>query len=142
MPTRFLYTNGTGLWNPEDSLKTGKIPERVAEHARRREAFTRELTDIRLWVEYTSSGLWNSQGQMLGYDDLAIPFSLVRRIAAWQDGFEDNNDPPATADDDWWDRHEQEAAEIAQAIHEALGSRTRIRFYRNQDWQVIGGDHT
>ena len=140
VPTRFLYTNGTGLWNPEDSLKTGKIPERVAEHARRREAFTRELTDIRLWVEYTSSGLWNSQGQMLGYDDLAIPFSLVRRIAAWQDGFEDNNDPPATADDDWWDRHEQEAAEIAQAIHEALGSGTRIRFYRNQDWQVIGGN--
>ena len=143
VPTQLLYSNGTSLWKPEDRLKTGNVPERVAEHARRREAFTRELTDIRLENEYVSSGLWAGMGDGgIEYDDLAIPFSLVRRIAAWQDAFEDNNVPPATADDDWWDRHEQEAAEIAQALHEALGSGTRIRFYRNQDWQVIGGDHT
>ncbi len=52
-------------------------------------------------------GLWNEKGQMLAYDLLGLPSSLVRRIAAWQHDFDETENPPATGDDAWWERHEQ-----------------------------------
>ena len=41
------------------------------------------------------------------YDLLGLPSSLVRRIAAWQHDFDETENPPATGDDAWWERHEQ-----------------------------------
>lgn len=137
VPTEFLYANGSGLSNPEVCLKERRVPERVAEQTRIREAFTRQLTEIRLENEESSSGLWDDSGHQISYDALAIPFDLLRRIAAWQAAFDDNNGWPASADEAWWERHDQESAEIAKALHQALGGATRICYRRNSEWQVV-----
>lgn len=139
LPAHFLFADGIGLGNPDYSLKQSGVPARAAELARRREAYSRKLVDIVLDNDYCSSGLWVAGGGMVSYDNLAIPFELVRRIAAWQDDFDANNDPPATADDAWWERHDQKAATIASSLHKALSGRVTIRYHQNSQWRTLDG---
>lgn len=107
---------------------------RKAQHA----AFTRRLKEIRLGNDFGSGGLWDENGGMLGYDLLDVPFSLVRRIAAWQRDYDDSVTPPDDCSEEWWRRHAQEALEIAKGLQAALGLQTAVKLHRREaGWPSI-----
>ena len=137
LDAKYFFVDGLQLSNPDSTLVKRNVPQRVMANRNRREAFTRQLNEIRLSCEFCSSGLWNDKGQMLAYDLLDLPFDLVRRIAAWQDDFDETENPPATGDDAWWDRHEQEAISIATALQETLGTSPVVKLYRKDGWLSI-----
>lgn len=129
-----LDASYSGISNPEDCLIKGGAPERVkAQHTSRAE-LTSQLTEIRLSNEFGSSGLWDSDNKMLGYDLLDLPFSLVKRIATWQRDYDATISPTDNSDEAWWNRHDQEEYEIAKALHDVLGESVYIRLLRNRDW--------
>ena len=139
IPTTFFYVDGSGLGNPETCLEHRQVPERVAAQDKQREAYTSRLEEIRFACDYSSSGLWNAKGEMLGYDLLSIPFSLIRRVAAWQRDYDETMDPPAfMGDDAWWEKHFHEEAEIARDMQDALGAAPRVIVAREGGWKWIG----
>jgi hypothetical protein len=73
-----------------------------------------------------SSRLW--AGGNVSYDSIDLPFTLIKRIAAWQCNFDDTLIPllPGTADETWWAQHQEEARNIVKAIQEALGDRMEV----------------
>lgn len=81
---KYFHVDRMRLGNPEDCLIKCGVPERVATRLENRGDFTRQLTELRLYNDYSSSGLWYKNGKMLGYDLLDLPFPLIRRIAARQ----------------------------------------------------------
>ncbi|MBF0528826.1 MAG: hypothetical protein HQK55_06065 [Deltaproteobacteria bacterium] len=133
----YFHVDLSGLWNPDTCLLKRGVPERVAARKSRRAAYTRCLKEIRLDNDFGGSGLWDMDGKMLGYDLLDLPFPLVRRIAAWQRDYDDTMDPPDMGDDAWWERHEQEAFDIARALHDALGKSVAIKVHRKQGWLTV-----
>lgn len=118
------------LSNPETLLERRGVPERVAARQAQRAVFTRQLTELHLDNDYCSSGLWDKDGKMLGYDLLDLPFPLVKRIAAWQRDFNDTMNPPHEVDKVWQERHAREKIEIAKALQNALGP--GIAVYREE----------
>jgi len=124
--------------NPGVCLIENGAPERVAAQKAKRTAFTRQLTEISLWNDFGSSGLWDSNGKMLNYDLLDLPFSLVKRIAAWQRDYDCTAHPTIRKDDDaWYERHDQEELEIGSALQDALGKNIPVKLYRHQNWVNI-----
>lgn len=134
---RYYQVNRIGLSNPEVSLQKRGVPERVAAKKARCVAFTRQLKELRLDNDFGSSGLWDERGRMLGYDLLALPFSLVRRIATWQRDYDDSMNPPDMGDEAWWMRHRQEALDLGKALQTVLGENTLVKLYRNQGWMNV-----
>ena len=124
---KYYFVEGTQLSNPDSSLIKRGVPERVTARQSRRAAFMRDLKEIRLENDFGSSGLWNAEGKMLPYDLLDLPFPVVRRIAAWQRDYDDTMNPPDMGDKAWWERHEQEALNIAVSLQDALGSDITVR---------------
>lgn len=137
LDAKYFFVDGSQLSNPETTLEKRNVPQRVMANRNRREAFARQLKEIRLSCEFCSSGLWNDKGQMLAYDLLDLPFSLVRRIAAWQRDFDETENPPATGDDAWWGGHEQEEISIATALQETLGASPVVKLYRKDGWLSV-----
>lgn len=137
LDAKYFFVDGLQLSNPETTLEKRNVPQRVMANRNRREAFTRQLKEIRLSCEFCSSGLWSDKGQMLAYDLLNLPFDLVRRIATWQRDFDETENPPATGDDAWWKRHEQDAISIATVLQAALGESPVIKLYRQDGWLSI-----
>jgi hypothetical protein len=142
--THYYNVDRSELLNPDTSLQRHGSPGRTAARQAQRAAFTRQLKVIRLDNEFGSSGLWDEQGKMLSYDQLDLPFALVRRIAAWQREFNTTLNLPDNGDDLWWERHEQEAIAIAQALRAALGSEIAVKLYRPEGWmnvdQIVSGE--
>ncbi|TSA41103.1 MAG: hypothetical protein D4R63_04145 [Methylococcaceae bacterium] len=66
---------------------------------------------------------------MIGYDLIFLPFQLVRRLFAWQRDYDETFNPPDSGDEAWWDNHEREKNAIAKALHDALGSNTRVKVF-------------
>lgn len=137
LDAKYFFVDGSQLSNPDSTLVKRNVPQRVMANRNRREVFTRQLKEIRLSCEFCSSGLWNDKGQMLAYDLLDLPFPLVRRIAAWQIDFDETENPPATGDDAWWERHEQEEISIATALQATLGESPVVKLYRKEGWLSI-----
>jgi hypothetical protein len=137
LDAKYLFVDGLQLSNPETTLEKRNVPQRVTANRNRREAFARQLREIRLSCDFSSSGLWNDKGQMLAYDLLNLPFPLVRRISAWQRDFDETENPPATGDDAWWESHEQEEISIATAIQLALGANPVVKLYRKDGWLSV-----
>jgi hypothetical protein len=133
----YLDVDRTRLWNPETSLEARGVPERLAARQARRAAFTGQLTELRLGNDYGSSGLWDEHGRELGYDLLDLPFSLVKRIAAWQRDFEERLISSDEGDDAWWERHTREEVEIAGVLQAAFKSRIAVKVHRNECWLPI-----
>lgn len=136
--TKYLHVDRGQLGNLDVSLKARGVPARVAARRSKRLAFTQQLREIRLSNDYGSSGLWNEEGKMIGYDLLDLPFPLVRRIAAWQRDFDDTVTPPDKGCDQWWEHHEEEAVEIAQALQVAVGSQVAVKLYYLDAWVTVG----
>ncbi len=137
LDAKYFFADGWQLMNPETTLEKRNVPQRVMANRHWRESFTRQLKEIRLSCEFCSSGLWNDKGQMLAYDLVDLPFSLVRRIAAWQRDFDETENPPATGDDAWWEHHEQEELRIATALQEALGACPVVKLFYKDGWLSI-----
>jgi hypothetical protein len=45
--------------------------------------------------------------------------------------------PPDMGDKAWWDRHEQEAFNIAVALQGALGSSIPVKLYQVEGWRSV-----
>jgi hypothetical protein len=131
----YFHIDRVQLSNPEICLTQRGAPERSAARQAQRSAFTRQLTELRLDAEYWSSGLWNADGKMLGYDLLDLPFPLVKRIAAWQRDFDDTVTPPDEGDEAWRERHNQEEIEIGRALQLALGPSVAVKVFREGEWR-------
>lgn len=134
---KYFRVDRVQLGNLAASLKARGVPARVAARRSERLVFTRQLKEIRLSNDYCSSGLWNEEGKMLGYDLLDLPFPLVRRIAAWQRDFDDTVMPPAEGSSEWWERHAEDAIEIAQALQVAVGSQVAVKLYHQNRWITV-----
>ena len=75
---------------------------------------------------------------MLSYDQLDLPFPLVRRIAAWQRDFDNTMNPPDDmGSDPWWDCHRKEEIEIAKLLQEVLGESPVVKLHRKQGWVSV-----
>ncbi len=134
---KYFHVERTQLMNPETSLKKHGTPARLAARKAKRVAFTRQIKEIHLDNDFGSSGLWTEDGKMLGYDLLDLPFPLVRRIAAWQRDYDDTVMPPGEGSEVWWERHAQEAFEIAKALQTALGSEVAVKLHRPEGWMTV-----
>ncbi len=135
---KFYDIDGCRHGNPETSLEKSSAPTRVAEEDIKREAFTKQLSELRIDAEYGSSGLWDGDGRMIAYDLLALPFALVRRLSAWQLDFEETNDPPRTGDDAWWDKFDAERMDIARELQAFVGTQVKVKIFRQDGWKCIG----
>lgn len=134
---RYFHVDRRELSNPDTCLKELGVPARVAASKVQRTAFTRQLKELRLDNDYGSSGLWNEEGKMLRYDLLDLPLPLLRRIAVWQQDYDETIDPPDMGDDAWWDAHTQEEIEIARALQDTLGPEIPVKLYRQAGWRNI-----
>jgi hypothetical protein len=134
---KYYFVEGTQLSNPDSSLIKRGVPERVAARQKRHAEFMHQLNEIRFDNDFCSSGLWGANGKMLPYDLLELPFPIVRRIAAWQRDYDDTMNPPDMGDKAWWDRHEQEAINIAVSLQDALGSDITVKLYQGEGWQAV-----
>jgi hypothetical protein len=117
------------------------VPERVANQDKLRENHTRQLEELRVDCDFGSSGLWDNKGRMIGYDLISLPFQIVRRLSAWQRGYDETFNPPDSGDEIWWDKHEREKNEIAKELQDALGSNTSVKVYQDDKWECIGDIH-
>ena len=135
--SKYYLVAGTQLSNPDSSLIKRGVPERIADQQDRRAEFMHQLNEIRLDNDFCSSGLWGANGKMLPYDLLNLPFPIVRRIAAWQRDYDDTMNPPDMGDKAWWDRHEQEALDIAVSLQDALGSDITVKLYQAEGWLPV-----
>lgn len=138
LPASCHSVQGWRLSNPEVSLKARGVPQRVAALQARSADFQRSLGEIRLACDGESSGLWNDRDRMLDYDDLALPFPLVRRIAAWQRDYNDTfmrPDAPSMAE--WWQRHDEEELALAAELQQAVGPGTCVKVWRDKRWRPI-----
>ena len=133
----YFHVDCMRLSNPETSLEKCGVPARVAARKTQRTAFTRQLQEIRPDNDFGSSGLWDDEGRNLGYDLLDLPFPLVRHIAAWQRDYDDTMNPPDMGDEAWWERHEQEAIDLAKALQTTLGENTVVKLHRKQGWMSV-----
>ena len=131
---RYYHIDRMQLANPDVSLEKRGVSERVAAQRTHREAFTRQLKEIRLANDFSSSGLWDDEGRSLGYDLLDLPFPLVCRIAAWQRDYDATMKPPGKGDKTWRKRHEQEALDLARALQMSLGGNTEVKLHCKQGW--------
>lgn len=131
---RYCLTNGTGLYNPQVLLHRSGVPQRVSDEREQASRRACALKEIRLSCDFGSSGLWNAQNQMLSYDELDVPFHLIRRIAAWQLDYEETFNPPQMPTNAWWSQHEQQALDIARQLQAALGTNTSVKLYRKGGW--------
>lgn len=134
---KYYNTERTQLIAPKTCLQKRAVPKRVAAQRAQRTAFTRQLKEIRLATDYCSSGLWDEEGRMLGYDLLDLPFSLVRRIAAWQRDYDETANPSDMFSEAWREHHWQETIEIAKSLQTALGKNTIVKLHRPQGWMGV-----
>lgn len=131
----YFHADGTRLANPRASLQRRGAPARTAARKAQRAALTRGLTEIRIYNDYCSSGLWENGS--LRYGQLDLPLALVRKVAAWQQDFDDTVTPPDRSSKEWWERHDREELEIAGALQAALGAEIPVKVYRGR-WLTVG----
>ncbi len=129
--------NYYSLYNPEDCFKNSEAPKRIAEQLAQSATFTQQLREIRLYNDYGSSGLWDDTGRNLAYDQLDLPFELLRRIAAWQRDFDVNMTPPNEGSDDWRAQHNAEGVKIGIELQATLGTAVKVKLYHQQRWMDV-----
>ena len=134
---KYYRVDHTKLMNPDFCLQARGAPERVAELQAQRAAFTRTLKEIRVDNDFCSSGLWDENGHMLGYDLLDLPFTLVQRIVKWQRAYDETLYPSSMDSEARWDRHEQNTMIIAREVQSAVGGGTVVKLFRNNGWMII-----
>ena len=74
--THFFDIYGSELINPLISLEKDGTPERVAKKELNRKKYTDALPEVCVDTDWSSSGLW-TEGRMIRYNNIAIPFSML-----------------------------------------------------------------
>lgn len=138
VPAKLVGICGYYSGNPETALNVRGVPERVANQDKLLEYQTLQLEELRVDCDFGSSGLWDNKGRMIGYDLISLPFQIVRRLSAWQRGYDETFNPPDSGDEIWWDKHEREKNEIAKELQDALGSNTSVKVFQDDKWECIG----
>lgn len=128
----YYYADRVRSGDPEFFLERRGVPARVEARSARRIAFTHKLKEIRLANDFGSSGLWDKDGKMLRYDQLDLPFPLIRRIALWQQDYDDTETPPNEGSDEWWENHIHETIELSMQLKTALNSETVIKIRESE----------
>lgn len=136
---RYMTAGHMELVNPQGALERSGAPERVAAAKAKRATYTRQLDALHLYNDYGASGLW-TVGGMLPYDRLDLPLALLKRVAAWQRDFDVNERPydeTGSASNEWWERHDLEAIDIAKALQAAVPHGTIVKLCRLEGWTSI-----
>ena len=141
VPAKLVDIYGYYSGNPETALNVRGVPERVANQDKLRENQIQQLDEIRVDCDFGSSGLWDNEGRMIGYDLLALPFQLVRRLSARQRDYDGTLYPPDSVDETFWDNHEREKKAIAKALQATLGRNISVKVYQDDKWECIGDIH-
>jgi hypothetical protein len=127
---RYFFSDRAELTNPEACLGRRGVAERVAAARAQSEALKSEFAEVRLDADFGSSGLWDAQGYHLSCDLLGLTLPLARRIAAWQQDYDQTMDLPNMGDEAWWARHSKQALELAVALQAELGPGILVKL----DW--------
>lgn len=107
--------------------QSAQIEEALALTKEQARSATDELRLLRVWPEWGSSGIWSldeacqaAAGRMVPYAMLDVPFALIRRIAKWQQAFDEGKPEfERSQEAGAWLRAEQR--ELAVALQAALG---------------------
>lgn len=132
--THYHHLDGTLLPDVETCLKRRGVPARAMERRKQRKAHAGPISVLRLCNDYGHSGVSDEHGRQFMYDDLDVPYCLVRRIAVWQRDFDDTCWPPDKSDAAWQARHAEQELEIALAMQTAVGSRADVQIFRQGRW--------
>lgn len=106
----------------EDFRCDPDIAEAIAKDKSERSAYTATLTEIGLDIEVSAPALWSRSTSYINYSDIDFPFSLIRRIERWAEAywlFYDAS-PRVITVEEFEERHEKEAIEIAGELRKAL----------------------
>lgn len=74
---------------------------------------------------------------MLGWDRLALPFALVRRIAGRQHDFGATVTPPDRSTRKRRQRHAEEQRALAEELQHAVGPSIAVLTWRDDAWQPV-----
>lgn len=98
------------------------------------------IPELRLDLDFGSSGLWNSAGQNLPYDYVDLPLELEQRVRHLQAEFDEKaaQYSPLKDDDDFWDWVSSQEIAIAREIQLLAGDATRVVLWRGNCWVWIG----
>ena len=135
IPAHYYHIDGFSLSNPETSLEKRSVPERVAAQDKKRKKYTSELTVVRVDCDWSSSGLWTERGQMIPYDYIDIPLSLIRRIINWHEEYDATLNEGIS--DEWEEKHEREKHQLALELQNTLGSGIVVQVMADKGWASI-----
>jgi hypothetical protein len=120
-------TKGCQVSDLKTILKDRGAAERAAVAKARRAAFTHGLKEICLVNGFDGTGLLDENGNWINYDELNLPFPLIRRIALWQKDYEDMLTSPDISDCHWWHGHIHEESKIGEELEEVLKSKVAVK---------------
>ncbi len=123
---------------PGPTLAQRGVPERVAARQLARVAFTRQLDEIRLGIGFGRSGLQDAKGKPISYEQLDLPFALVRRLAAWQRDCLSPVGPDQLRGLPRQRLLEQEQIAIATALQAAHAWQVCFKPPTGRDWVQVG----
>ena len=81
--------------------------------------------------------MWNSQGQMLTYEQANLPYYIFQRIEQWHNHFEEKFMPYSKHTEQDWQYHTQEEIAIARLMQEFFKDNAIIKIFRNNQWISI-----
>ena len=126
IPAQYYFVDRMRLCNPKSSMERSGVRQRVAMKKAARAAYTRQLPDLNIFPEWSSSGLWRIGGGMIQYDNLDVPLALIRRVVAWQKEYDGTLN--IEKNDEWWEGFYEEGKEIAKEFHQVLAPATKVFF--------------
>jgi hypothetical protein len=137
VPVSVIRADGMSIEGVEKALLSSGTPERLAVIDASWHDYMNTVNEIHVCCDFGSSGLWNNRGNMLGYDVLVLPFSFVRRIAAWQQNFDETFNPPDDPGKGWDEWYLREELAIARELQLIYGDEKVIKVDRGGDWVPV-----
>ncbi len=133
----YRYRNGTRRSLSDLVREDEAVAADIAIGRAQRVSFTEQLREVRLGNTSGGTGLLDANGESLGYDQLSLPFTLIRRIAIWQSDFEEKMRCPTLDTDVWRRRHRDQQLDLAKALLESLAPQQTVRLGRDANWQTL-----
>lgn len=90
VPFTIRDTSGRVHSDPATVLPLDKLAAHIEALEDERRAFTASLSELQLFPDFESTGLWDMRGRMYGFEQLDLPFDLVRALRRWVDDWDHN----------------------------------------------------
>ncbi len=116
VPFTIHDTSGVIYNDPATVLPLDKLSAHIEALEAQRRTFTSSLSELQLFPDFSSTGLWDMRGRMYGFDRLDMPFDLMRALRRWVDDWDRNALPDGPPVTDWEKTH----AEIELCIGQRL----------------------